>query len=323
MERRSCSVAFSRLPENSRACRYSRRGDVGPLKLEGNTALQFRRDVMRPFLDAHLKEGAPPVATPPVLVYETGTNRWRRLQSWPQSCAQGCPAKSRRLYLQPNFGLSFNEPTHGTGDYDAYVSDPARPVPNAPRPVHFADPAAWVRWLLEDQRFVADRPDVLTYMGEPLRKPLRIAGAPEVHLYAASSGTDSDWVVKLIDVYPDEVPSEPSMSGYQLPIGMEIFRSRYRDSLEHPRRLPSNQVIDYRFALPMASHVFLPGHRLMVQVQSTWFPLYDRNPQTYVENIFRAQPKDYRKATQRVYRAAPQASFIELPVVNTDEGVPN
>jgi len=288
---------------------------LGPLKLEGNTALQFRRDVMRPFLDAHLKEGAPAAATPPVLVYETGSNSWHRLNRWPQSCASGCPFAARRLYLQPDFGLAFSAPPRAAAGFDEYVSDPAKPVPNAPRPVHFADAAAWQRWLLEDQRFVADRPDVLTYVSAPLATPLHIAGAPVVDLFAASSGTDSDWVVKLIDVYPDELASEPPMAGYQLPIGMDIFRARYRDSPEHPRALTPNQVVHYRFALPMASHVFLPGHRLMVQVQSSWFPLYDRNPQTYVENIFEAGPKDYRKATQRIFRSGAQASAIELPVV--------
>jgi putative CocE/NonD family hydrolase len=287
---------------------------LGPLKLEGNTALQFRRDIMRPFLDAHLKEGAPAAATPPVLVYETGSNRWQRLKSWPQSCASGCPFQTRRLYLQPNFTLAFTAPPHAASAFDEYTSDPAKPVPNAPRPVHFADGAAWQRWLLEDQRFVADRPDVLTYVTEPLSAPLRIAGAPMVDLFAATSGTDSDWVVKLIDVYPDEMASEPNMAGYQLPIGMDIFRARYQGSLEHPQPLKPNQAVHYRFALPMASHVFLPGHRLMVQIQSSWFPLYDRNPQTYVANIFKAQPKDYRKAIQRVFRAGPQASSIELPV---------
>jgi len=188
-------------------------------------------------------------------------------------------------------------------------------VPNTPRPVHFADAPAWQRWLLEDQRFVSDRPDVLTYVSAPLQAPLHIGGAPLVNLFASTSGTDSDWVVKLIDVYPDEVPSEPPMSGYQLPIAMDIFRGRYRQSIEHPSALAANKVLRYRFALPMANHVFLPGHRLMVQIQSSWFPLYDRNPQTYVDNIFLAEPKDYHKATQRVFRSADVATFIELPVV--------
>jgi putative CocE/NonD family hydrolase len=156
---------------------------------------------------------------------------------------------------------------------------------------------------------------VLVYVSAPLKAPLHIGGAPQVNLYAATSGTDSDWVVKLIDVYPDEVPSDLPMSGYQLPVGMDIFRGRYRDSIEHPSAIPANKVQQYRFALPMVDHVFLPGHRVMVQVQSSWFPLYDRNPQTYVDNIFLARPQDYRKATQRVFHAPEAASSLDLPVV--------
>jgi putative CocE/NonD family hydrolase len=288
---------------------------LGPLKLEGNTALQFRRDVMQPFLDEHLKDGAPKADTPPVFVYETGTDAWRRLKAWPLSCDSGCASKPQRLYLQQGGALSFEAPAKGAQAYDEYVSDPAKPVPYTPRPVHFADGPAWQRWLLNDQRFVADRPDVLVYVSAPLKEPLHIGGAPQVNLYASTSGTDSDWVVKLIDVYPDEVPSDLPMSGYQLPVGMDIFRGRYRDSIEHPAAIPANKVQQYRFALPMVDHVFLPGHRVMVQVQSSWFPLYDRNPQSYVDNIFLAKPQDYRKATQRVFHAPEAASFLNLPVV--------
>ncbi len=288
---------------------------LGPLKLEGNTALQFRRDVLQPFLDQQLKSGAPRADTPPVFVYETGTGVWRRLTHWPLACARGCDHPLQRLYLNAGGSLAFTPPGRADAAYDEYVSDPARPVPYEPRPVHFADTPAWQRWLLNDQRFVADRPDVLVYVSEPLQAPLHIAGATQVNLAAATSGTDSDWVVKLIDVYPDEVPSDPPMSGYQLPVGMDIFRGRYRDSLERPTPIPAGKTETYRFELPTADHVFLPGHRLMVQVQSSWFPLYDRNPQTYVENIFKAQPQDYRKAVQRVFHTRERPSFLDLPVV--------
>ncbi|HJT99435.1 MAG TPA: CocE/NonD family hydrolase, partial [Rhodanobacteraceae bacterium] len=165
------------------------------------------------------------------------------------------------------------------------------------------------------QRFVADRPDVLVYMTEPLAKPVKIAGTPVANLVASTSGTDSDWVVKLIDVYPDEVPAQPELGGYQLGIAMDIFRGRYRDSLSQPTAIPAGQPQRYRFELPDANHVFERGHRIMVQVQSSWFPLYDRNPQTFVPNIFFAAPGDYRKATQRVYRGGANATFVELPVV--------
>ena len=288
---------------------------LGPLKFEGNTALQFRRDILQPFLDEHLKDGAPRADTPPVLVFETGTNTWRRLPSWPLSCAAGCPAQPRRLYLQGGFALAFTAPGGGRA-FDEYTSDPAKPVPYTPRPVHLVDNRLqWQQWLVSDQRAVADRPDVLSYVSAPLTEPLHIGGAPGVNLFASTSGTDSDWVVKLIDVYPDEVPSDLALSGYQLGVAMDIFRGRYRSSSEHPSAIPANSVLRYRFDLPQVDHVFAPGHRLMIQIQSSWFPLYDRNPQTYVENIFRAAPGAYRKATQRVFRGADAATYIDLPVV--------
>jgi uncharacterized protein len=290
--------------------------ELGPLKFPGNTALQFRREVMQPFLDEHLKDGAPPAHTPPAFVFETGTNLWRQLPAWPLSCASRCASRSQPLYLQPQFGLAFTAPSaRGGTPYDEYVSDPAKPVPYIPRPVHFPDREAWRRWLVTDQRAAADRTDVLTYTSAALTAPLHLGGAPLVNLFASTSGTDSDWVVKLIDVYPDEVPEDASMGGYQLAIAMDILRGRYRDSPSAPSPIPAGQVQRYRFALPHVNHVFLPGHRIMVQIQSSWFPLYDRNPQTYVRNIFLARPGDYRKATQRIFRGGAESSFIELPVV--------
>jgi putative CocE/NonD family hydrolase len=187
-------------------------------------------------------------------------------------------------------------------------------VPYLPRPVRFANSDAWHTWLVSDQRTVADRPDVLAYVSEPLTRPLKLAGAPQVNLYAQTTGTDADWVVKLIDVYPDENPAQPELGGYQLGIAMDIFRGRYRDSFEHPTAIPAGTVQRYRFALPTIDHVVLPGHRIMVQIQSSWFPLYDRNPQTFVDNIFFAKPADYRKATQRIYRQPGAATTIDLPI---------
>jgi putative CocE/NonD family hydrolase len=179
----------------------------------------------------------------------------------------------------------------------------------------FGDRDRWTPWLLTDQRAVADRTDVLSYVSEPLTAPLKIAGVPKVNLTASTSGTDSDWVVKLIDVFPDEVPSQPELGGYQLAVGMDIFRGRYRESFSDPKALKPNTPLKYQFILPTANYTFQPGHRIMVQVQSSWFPLYDRNPQTFTPNIFFAKPADYVKATQRVYHAGDTASFIELPVV--------
>ncbi|MEP7116978.1 MAG: CocE/NonD family hydrolase [Acidobacteriota bacterium] len=296
---------------------------LGPLKFEGDTALQFRRDVLKPFFDQYLKTGAPKADTPPVFIYNTGENHWDRLPKWPLSCEKGCEAVAKPLYFTSSFGLSFTAPSAGTArepsGFDEYVSDPAKPVPYLPRPVRFADGAAWQRWLLWDQRIVADRTDVLSYTTPVLTEAVRISGAPVVNLVASTSGTDSDWVVKVIDVYPDDVPSQPEMGGYQLPISMDIFRGRYRESVSDPKAIAANAPLPFRFVLPTANHVFQPGHRILVQVQSSWFPLYDRNPQTFVPNIFFAKPADYVKATQRIYHAPGAASFVELPVVPTKQ----
>jgi putative CocE/NonD family hydrolase len=287
---------------------------MGPLDFDGDTALAWRRDVLRPFLDAHLKEGAPAAATPPVWAYETGTNAWRRLTAWPPPCGKGCAGGARKLYLGPGGAAGFDPPPAKADEFDEFVSDPAKPVPYLPRPVRFDDHDAWQRWLVTDQRSVADRTDVLTYATAPLTAPVKIAGAPQVALFASTTGTDADWVVKLIDAYPEDVPARPDLGGYQLGVAMDIFRGRYRESLEHPTAIPANEVQRYRFALPHGNHVFLPGHRIMIQIQSSWFPLYDRNPQTFVDNVFLARPGDYRKATHRVYRRGAATSYIELPI---------
>jgi len=224
-------------------------------------------------------------------VFETGTNVWRRLPRWPLSCESGCDSTPQHLYLEPGFGLGFGAPARNAAPFDEYVSDPAKPVPYIPRPVHLQDAPAWQRWLVTDQRSVADRTDVLTYLSDVLTAPLHIGGAPVVNLFASTSGTDSDWVVKLIDVYPEEMPSDPPLGGYQLPVGMDIFRGRYRESWVHPSPIPPGKVERYRFALPHVNHVFLPAHRIMVQIQSSWFPLYDRNPQDLRSEHFLRQAR--------------------------------
>jgi len=216
--------------------------------------------------------------------------------------------------LQAAFGLGFDRPNSAGVVADTYVSDPAKAVPYLPRPVRFSDSDKWKTWLVTDQRSVVDRTDVLAYETAVLSEPVRISGAPMADLFASTTGTDSDWVVKLIDVFPDEVPSQPEMGGYQLAVSMDIFRGRYRESFERPAAIPAGKPQRYRFTLPTANHVFLPGHRIMVQIQSSWFPLYDRNPQTYVRNIFYAKPEDYVKATQSIFRSADQASAVWLPV---------
>ena len=231
------------------------------------------------------------------------------------SCDADCPRKSRPLYLAANGSLSFQAPGATTPTYDEYVSDPAKPVPYRPRPVNSGDGEAWGTWLVNDQRFVDSRADVPTYASEPLASPLRLSGPPVVNLYASTSGSDSDWVMKLIDVFPGTVPSQPAMGGYELSISLDIFRGRYRRSFEHPEAITPGKPLLYRFGLPNISHVILPGHRIMVQVQSSLFPVYDRNPKTFIPNIFYAQPSEYQKATQRVWHTPAEASFISLPVV--------
>ncbi len=279
---------------------------LGPLHFTGDTALEFRRDVMQPFLDHYLRDDAPAADTPAVWSYETGVNHWRRLANWPETEAL------TPLYLQPGFGLGTAAAATG---HDDYVSDPAHPVPFVPRPVKMADSNVWKPWLVTDQRPSAARPDVLTYTGPVLTAPVHIAGQTVADLWASTSGSDADWVVKLIDVYPDEVASQPEMGGYQLPIALEIFRGRYRESLSMPTPIPVDTPQRYRFALPNADHVFLPGHRIMVQVSSSLFPLYDRNPQTYVANIFDARPGDYRAATMRILHGGSSSSAVLLPIV--------
>jgi hypothetical protein len=290
---------------------------TGPLSWGSDTSAQFRTEILQSFLDSQLKDGAPKADIAPVTAFETGTGLWKRYQSWPQSCAKGCVSTSRALYLQPGGRLSFSAPATDAKAWDEYVSDPSNPAPYSPRPnklVTVLGPG-WPTWLLEDQRRVSVRPDVLTYVTDPLTSPLKISGEPVVNLFASTSGTDSDWVVKLIDVYPEGSASAPGMSGYELGVGMEIFRGRYRRDLAHAEAITADKVELYRFALPTANHVFQPGHRIMVQVQSSWFPLYDRNPQTFVDNIFEAKPANYRAATQRIFHSGGQASFVELPVV--------
>ena len=291
---------------------------LGALKFNSDTGLYFREHILRPFLDQYLKDGAPKANLAPVMAYETGTNRWQRLNSWPSGCEQGCTVTPKPFYLRARLKAGFDAPAQGDTAFDEYVSDPAKPVPFRARPIQpigYDTGMTWSEWLVDDQREQSGRPDVLVFTSDVLKSPVKIAGQPEVNLTASTSGSDSDWVVKLIDVYPDEVAGQPNMGGYQLMVSSDIFRGRYRESYEKPQPITPDKPLSYKWLLPTADHVFLPGHRIMVQVQSSWFPLYDRNPQTFVPNIFWAKPSDYRKATQRVYHAPGQASFVTLPVV--------
>jgi uncharacterized protein len=293
---------------------------LGALKFGSDTGLYFRREILAPFLAQYLKDGAPKADISTVSAFETGTNIWRRLPAWPSGCVSGCSVRPTPLYLNAGLKLSFIAPTTNETSFDEYVSDPAKPVPFSGRPSHpvgFADNVPWANWLVDDQREVSGRPDVVVFISDALSAPIKISGQPMANLMASTSGTDADWIVKLIDLYPDEVGAQNEMGGYQLMISADIFRGRYRENMETPKAIVSDKPLLYRFALPTANHVFLPNHRIMAQIQSSWFPLYDRNPQTFVPNIFWAKPSDYRKATQRIYHAPGNATFIDLPVVTT------
>jgi uncharacterized protein len=292
---------------------------LGSLTWATDTTEQWRRDVLLPFFNQYLKPGAPVAATPAVFIYDTGMDRWDTPKIFPASCETECPVKSKAIYLAPGGALSFTAPAaEKTEKFDEYVSDPTKPVPYRPRPIVDSDEMGWRTWLVTDQRFVDGRPDVLTYATPPLEHAMKLSGEPVVHLIASTSGSDADWAVKLIDVQPERTAPPVNLSGYELPIATDIFRGRYRTSFEHPEPIPTDEPLPYVFALPMVNHTFLPGHRIMVQVQSTLFPLYDRNPQHYVPNIFKAKPEDYQKATQRVWHTAGKMSYISLPVVPSD-----
>jgi putative CocE/NonD family hydrolase len=286
---------------------------LGPFDWGSDTGKWFRATIMIPFLDQYLK-GGPSADIARVTAFEVGPNQWRRLPDWPAACMRGCPTNLTPLYLAPGARLGFAAPASRA--FDSYVSDPAKPVTYRARPnlSPWAQGSTWRTWLVDDQRFAEARPDVLSYSSEVLTQPLRLAGTPLVHLVASTSGSDSDWVVKLIDVYPDQVPTKPELGGYQLAIAMDVIRGRYRTDPAHPAPVPAGQPVTYEFALPSVDYVVEPGHRLMVQVQSSWVPLYDRNPQTFVPHIFFAQPSDYRAATQRVFTGA-DGTWIGLPVV--------
>lgn len=285
--------------------------ELGPFKWNGDTARQFREDMVLPLFEQYLKDNAPAAELSTVTIYNTGENRWEQFDDWPLACEQGCPYPMKPLYLNAGGKLGFEK---GTTGGDSYVSDPGKPVPHLPRPVNFDD-GRWGDWLVSDQRHADGRPDVMTYTTDVLTEPMRLAGAPFADIFAKTTGTDGDFVVKLIDVYPDEVANDPKMGGYQLPISLDIFRGRYRDSFEKPSAIPAGKTQRYQFRLPTVNHVFQPGHRVMVQIQSSLFPLYDRNPQTFVPNIFLAKSADYQKATVTLERGGTAASAVWLPLV--------
>ncbi len=287
---------------------------LGPIGFGSDTAAYFRDQVQAPFFAWFLKDkGARDF--PEALTFESGANQWRRWSQWP-------PARETKtvgLYFGANELLGIDAPpAAGATGFDSYVSDPAHPVPYRQRPIqatYFAGGSKWSTWLVEDQRFVDDRADVLSWETPPLASDLTIAGEVVAKLFASTTGTDADWIVKLIDVYPESYPDNWSLAGYQLMVSNEVFRGRYRQGFETPAPIPPNQVQEYRFSLHTQNYTFKAGHRVMVQVQSTWFPLIDRNPQSFTKSIFDAEAKDFVPATHRVYRSARYPSRVEVPVV--------
>jgi len=284
---------------------------LGDLNFDENTAKRFRDDVLAPFLHYFLLDEDVNMPAP-ATVFETGTNRWRIFDQWPPK------GTTIRLYLQPNKGLAFTPPPDGQANTE-FISDPDKPVPYAPRPnwsIDYENPASiakWRRWLVEDQRFVDGRPDVATWISEPLLEQITVRGPVVANLFAETTGSDADWVVKLIDVYPDDYP-DLEMSGYELMISADIFRGRYRENYEEPHPITADKALLYTIPLPHANHTFLPGHRLMVQIQSTWFPLYDRNPQTYVKSIMTAPADSYHKQRHRIHHNSEYATYLEFNV---------
>lgn len=290
---------------------------LGPFELGYDAAADFRARVHVPWFTYWLKQKGK-LEFPEVAAYQMGSNQWQQYDTWPPKSG----IEQRDLYLLPSGKLSFErqypESSPADAAFETYVSDPAKPVPYRARPFHY--PYGWERWFLEDQRFAADRPDVLTWVSEPLTEDISITGEPMARLFASTSGTDSDWVVKLIDVFPDDL-EHWDVSGYRVIVGAEVFRSRFRESFEKPQPVVANKVNEYTFGLRDRNHRFLKGHRIMVQVQSSWFPVIDRNPQTWVPNIFKAKESDFQPATQRIYRSPAYPSRITLPV-NVSSRVP-
>jgi len=287
---------------------------LGPFQWNGDTAAQFREQMVLPLFNQYLKDG-PPANLPAAAIYNTGENHWDRLSTWPLACQTGCAAGLTPIYLERDGALGFQTAPAGE---ESYVSDPNKPVPHLPRPVNFDD-GRWGDWLVSDQRGADGRPRCDDVQTPVLTQAVRVSGAPIADLFAKTTGTDGDFVVKVIDVLPSENATDPKMGGYQLPISLDIFRGRYRDSFARPSAIPAGKVQEYKFRLPTVNHVFQPGHRIMVQVQSSLFPLYDRNPQKYVPNIFLAKKSDYQKATVSVQYGGATPSRVWLPVVPVDQ----
>jgi uncharacterized protein len=280
---------------------------LGKIAFDSATGKHFRAQIQKSFFARYLKDQGKGTQ-PEAILFQTGANRWVTHNTWPPK-----EATRKKLYFHPGGKLAWTPPKETDRPFDSYLSDPAHPVPYRPRPVTATYPGReWKEWMVEDQRFTHHRPDVLTYVTEPLKEDVVVAGSMTAHLFASTSGTDCDWVARLIDVYPEDHPDEPEMSGYQLLISGEPVRARFRKSMEKPEPVVPDQVEEYTIDLHWGHHRFRKGHRIMVQVSSTWFPLIDRNPQKYMPNIFEATDEDFQTARQRIFRSPKSPSHLIL-----------
>jgi uncharacterized protein len=289
---------------------------LGKIAWESNTG-EYLQNLQKQWFDYWLKDAGVNSAGSQTFneatCFQTGSNQWKTYTSWPPK-----QARIAKLYAGPNGTCSFNKPSSTAGQV-SYVSDPAKPVPYRTQPIEatYGPGSRWRTWHVEDQRFVYSRPDVISFSTDTLSEDLTVTGKIVAHLFASTTGTDADWIVKLIDVYPDFDQKNFLMSSYQLPVAMEAFRGRFRKSFSNPTPLTPNKSEEFVIDLHQINHVFKKGHRIMIQVQSTWFPVIDRNPQKYVPNIFEAKESDFIKATHTIYFNAKYATYVELPVMSS------
>ncbi len=293
---------------------------LGSIDFEHPASAEFRKNIEAPWFAYWLK-GKGKLDLAEATTFEAGSDEWKSYDSWPPRTG----VAQRKLFIRADHELSLEPPTDsGPSAVDSYVSDPAHPVPYRARPIlpTFGNGSTWSRWLVDDQRFLQGRPDVLTWQTAPLTRDVVITGALAAHLFASTTGSDVDWIVKLIDVYPEDGAGDPKLAGYQLMVGNDVFRGRFRNGFEHPRAIVPNQVDEYVIDLHTQDYQFRKGHRIMVEVQSSWFPLIDRNPQVFVDNIFTAPDSVFTAATERIHRSARAATYIDLPIAGSAAGIP-
>jgi hypothetical protein len=285
---------------------------LGPITFDSSTGKFFREQIRTAWFAFYLKDRGT-LDLPKVLTFEVGVNKWRRWDAWPPKSG----TVERQLYLGANRSITYTPPKIENTS-DSFVSDPAHPVPYRHHPIqatYLPEGSKWNTWLVEDQRFVDHRPDVLSWESAPLEDNLTLAGEVTAHIFASTTGSDADWIVKLIDVYPEEMSGNGDLAGYQLMVSSEVFRGRYHKSFEKAEPITPGAIVEYAFSLHTQNYTFKKGHRLMVQVQSSWFPLIDRNPQTFVPNIFAAKESDFQSAIHRIHRSPKYPSQLTLQVM--------